>query len=381
MDLWLESASRPETTNWGSLSSDLIELIFSYLPIRSIIRARAVCKLWHSLITEKTFASRVSQSKKPWFFIYGRNNIFLKNNQVFGFDPEANEWTRLPTYLFPEPNQEDSFVGSGGFFFWSNSSTFSRFCYAPVLSSSWKETAPLRFSRCNPLVGLFKKGGKHRFIVVGGVRFIGGLVDIEDKLAVEIYDSNSNSWELCPALPTEFESGNSSQSLSSALLNGKFFVFGRYSCSICSFDLDLHIWDRVQTLRPPGVVSSFLMACVGQLVLAGLCNDSSGPLFRLWSVDEQTMEFGEIGEMPRGLLYSLFDSEEDDKFASLKCVGLGNLIYVFNEEHSKMYPSCVCEIGSKFECNWRRVPDLPAHVNRFHKVISFCSTVALESIV
>lgn len=95
------------------------------------------------------------------------------------------------------------------------------------------------------------------------------------------------------------------------------------------------------------------------------------------------MEFSEIAIMPQELLYGLFDSDEDDKFASLKCVGLGNLIYVFNEEYHRKYPACVCEISDdkSGSCSWRRVPQLPSPVNKFHKVISFCSTVSLHNIL
>lgn len=93
------------------------------------------------------------------------------------------------------------------------------------------------------------------------------------------------------------------------------------------------------------------------------------------------MECSEIAIMPRELLYGLFDSDEDDKLASLKCVGLGNLIYVFNEEHHRNYPACVCEISPESgKCSWRRVPNLMVPVNRFHKVISFCSTISLGNI-
>eukprot|EP00262_Sarcandra_glabra_P007458 TRINITY_DN20282_c0_g1_i1.p1 TRINITY_DN20282_c0_g1~~TRINITY_DN20282_c0_g1_i1.p1 ORF type:complete len:396 (+),score=28.73 TRINITY_DN20282_c0_g1_i1:120-1307(+) len=370
-------------SNWGSLGSDLTELILSNLPIRSIVRAGAVCKLWRSVVTENSFSSRVSAAKKPWFFLYGQNNVSLKNNQAFGFDPEANEWIHLPTTLFPRPFcQEESFIGSGGFFFATTSSTSSRFCYAPVLRSLWRETPPLRFSRCNPLVGVFNDSrGFMKFIVVGGVRFIGGLVDIEDRLAVEIYDPLRDLWDLCPPLPPDFRSGNSSQWLSSALFKGKFYVFGIYTCFVSSFDLNDRVWSGVQTLRPPGILFSFLLACRDQLVLAGLCNTHRGPSFNLWRVDDRTMEFSEIAIMPQDLLYCLFDSDEDDKFASLKCVGLGNLVYVFNEEHHRMYPACVCEITDDSKCTWRKVPDLPAPVNRFHKVISFCSTVPLSSVL
>ncbi|XP_058101330.1 F-box/kelch-repeat protein At3g24760 isoform X2 [Magnolia sinica] len=371
-------------SNWNSLSSDLTELILSYLPIRSIIVASAVCKVWRSVVTQSSFSARVSPTKKPWFFICGQNNIFPKNNQAFGFDPESNEWIRLPTTLFPpRPAQDESFIGSGGFFFMTTSST-SKFSYAPVLKgrSSWRETPPLRFSRCNPLVGVFTAGSRSKFIVVGGVRFIDGLVGIEDRLAVEIYDPDLNSWELCPPLPAGFRSRNSTQWLTSALFKGKFFVFGIYSCFVSSFDLNRRLWSGVQTLRPPGVSFSFLIACRDQLVLAGLCNTPSGQSFNLWRVDDRTMEFSEIDIMPQELLYCLFDSDEDDKFASLKCVGLGDLIYVFNEEPHKKYPACVCEInGQDSRCKWKKVPDLPGPVNRFHKVISFCSTVSLDSVL
>ncbi|KAL5063296.1 hypothetical protein RYX36_025033, partial [Vicia faba] len=57
-----------------------------------------------------------------------------------------------------------------------------------------------------------------------------------------------------------------------------------------------------------------------------------------------SMEICEISVMPHDFLCGLFDGDEDDIFASLKCVGLGDLIYVFNEDYHRMYPACVCEI-------------------------------------
>ncbi|KAK6937667.1 F-box domain [Dillenia turbinata] len=369
----------PRPSDITSLGSDLTELILSQLPIPSIVVASSVCKLWRSVITSPSFSSLVS--KKPWFFLFGLNSIFSKNNQAFAFDPDSNSWIRLPVSL----SHQESFIGSNGFFFTTTPSTSSiNFSYAQILKGVWRHTSPLKYSRCNPLVGVFKdSSGSPRFIVVGGVRFIGGLVDIEDRLAVEIYDPRFDSWELCPPLPVDFRSGNSSQWLSSALFREKFYVFGIYSCFVSAFDLNKHYWSEVQTLRPPGVLFSFLIACRDMLVLGGLCNSSrGGPSFNLWKVDEKSMEFSEIAIMPQGLLNCLFDSDEDDKFASLKCVGLGNLIYVFNEEHHKLYPACVCEISSESgKCSWRRVPHLPSPVNRFHKIISFCSTVSLDSIL
>nr|GEW25548.1 hypothetical protein [Tanacetum cinerariifolium] len=293
---------------------------------------------------------------------------------------------------------ESSISGDKGLFFNTAGVNFS---FSPILKPYWYETTPLKFSRFNPLIGVFKNGfcldcGNRsgfgldfdlelsvlRIIVVGGVRFIGGLVDMEDNLGVEIYDGDLNSWEICPPLPADFRSGNSSQSLCSGLFKERFYVFGIYSGFVSSFDLEKRVWSDVQTLRPPGVVMSCLISCGRELMLAGLCNDVRGHRFNLWRVDELTMEFSVVAIMPSGLLNCLFDSDGDDQFASLKCVGYGNFIFVFNEEHRRNYPACVCEIRPESgEYRWRRVPDLPEPVNRFHKVIGFCSTIPIHRIL
>ncbi|XP_020240480.1 F-box/kelch-repeat protein At3g24760 [Cajanus cajan] len=370
-------------TEITNLSSDLLELILSLLPIPTLIRVSTVCKLWHSIISSSSFSTLSHNPNQPWFFLHGIHNISSKNNQSFAFDPSSNTWFLLPT---PHQPNNTSFIGSNSFLF----ITAPKFLYTPILHPSWHATPPLNFPRTNPLLASFHTPSNKNhnftlphFIVVGGVRFIGNLVDIEDRLDVEIYDPLLGSWALAPPLPPDFRSGNSSSSLSSALFRGKFYVFGIYSCFVSSFDLHLRVWSEVHTLRPHGVVFSFLVACRNHLVLAGVCNFPHGSSsFALWKVDEGTMGVTQIAVMPHDLLCSMFDGDEDDKFASLKCVGMGDLVYVFNEDYHMMYPACVCEIdGESGRCVWRRVPPLPSLMNRFHKVISFCSTVSLHNIL
>lgn len=383
---------------WNRLSADLTELILSLLPVRSIVRAGAVCKFWRFLITHPSFASRVAAAaRSPWFFLYGQNNVHLRRNQAFAFDPASSEWIHLPPiYLSSDDEDEqrqpdECFVGSGGFIFATSGSTRTNFCYAPLLrgggaaANAWRETPPLRFSRRNPVVGVLRRRGEFKFIVAGGVRFVGGLVDIEEQLAVEIFDSAAGGWQLCPPLPPEFRSGNSSQGLSSALLGGNsFFVFGIYSGLLARFDLSLRAWSAVRTLRPPGVIFSFLLACRDRLVLAGLRSSAGGaPSFGLWRVEEDGGGCSEMGAMPEEMLLGMFDGDEEERFASLRCVGVDGLLYVFNEAHHRAYPACVCEIsgGAAGRCTWREVPPLPSQANRFHRVITFCSAVPLDSIL
>ncbi|MQM00658.1 hypothetical protein Taro_033387 [Colocasia esculenta] len=56
---------------------------------------------------------------------------------------------------------------------------------SPLWDSS-SPPAPAPASCCNPVVDVIRDGGTKinaRFIVAGGVQFVGGLVDIEDQLA------------------------------------------------------------------------------------------------------------------------------------------------------------------------------------------------------
>ncbi|XP_010532881.1 PREDICTED: F-box/kelch-repeat protein At3g24760-like [Tarenaya hassleriana] len=373
------SDHNPQSSSFNALSIDLAESIFSLLPIPSLVRSSAVCKLWRSIITSLRLPSP-SPSPSPWLFLFGIHNTSSFHNQSFAFDPLSDTWLRLPSATassFPSLY----LVGSDGFLF----STAPRFSFSPILKPRWRFTSPVRFHRISPLLGVFSgENGSMKFILVGGVGFIGGLVeDIEDREVVEVYDPVLDSWEMCPPLPADFRSGYAYQTLSAALFKRRFYVFGIYSCFVTSFCLDSYTWSDVQTLRPPGLLFASLNSCSNMLVLGGMCLSTRGYSFNLWKIDENSMEFSEIAIMPEGVLSGLVDNEDEDstRFASLKCVGLGNLIYVFNEDNHKNYPACVCEInGEKGSCRWRKMPQLPSPVNKFHKVVSFCSNVSASDV-
>ncbi|KAF3335831.1 F-box/kelch-repeat protein [Carex littledalei] len=384
----MEPSSPSIASVWDRLSCDLTELILSYLPLRSLICSSAVCRQWHHAAASS--ASLYHHRRRPWFFLFGLNNVVSRLDQSFGFDPETSSW-----YLLPPPHP-DCFSGAGGFSF--AASSCSRFAYSPLLSGgtypNWRLTKPLTFPRCNPIVEVFDE---NRFVVVGGVRYIGGLVDLEDRLAVEIYDPVAEAWEVAPPLPVDFRSGGtSSQWLSAALLPKRkiLYVFGTYSCHVAAFDLLRRVWTGgVGTLRPHGTLfASLLAGPEDSLLLAGLCsgeqeggNGGAQPCFVIWAVDPLMMgQPRRIAVMPQDLLTGLFGTDDDDnRFASLRCVGTDGLVYVFNENPHKGYPACVCQIeGKEMDlCSWRLIPPLAGSVNRFHKTIAFCSPVPLGPVL
>ncbi|KAI4365737.1 hypothetical protein MLD38_021699 [Melastoma candidum] len=84
--------------------------------------------------------------------------------------------------------------------------------------------------------------------------------------------------------------------------------------------------------------------------------------------------------MPGDLLEWLVEGsgEDENKYASIKCVGAGDLVYVFNEEYYSKYPACVCAVRKG---EWRKLPELPSPFNKFHKVITFSSQVSIQSVL
>ncbi|KAJ6802615.1 hornerin-like [Iris pallida] len=374
-------------SSWTRLSWDLTDLILSLLPVGSIIRSSVVCRHWRSVVADPSFRAR--STGNPWFFLHGRNSVYHKQDQAFGYDPVSDSWTRLPARsLHP-----DLFSGAGGFSFacgfGSGSGSETRFSYAPLPAGPWTDAPPLSFSRLNPLVGVLDDGS---FLVVGGARFIGGLVDIEDRLATELYDPGAGgAWEVCAPLPAEFRSGGSSSHwLSSCVLRSRrlLVVLGTYSGLLSAFDVARREWAPVRALRPAGVLLSSLVACGEKLVLTGLCSappgagggdvEEEGCVFRLWEVDYESLSISEIAVMPRELMSLVF---EESEFASLRCVGAEGLVYVFNEDHHRGYTACVCEIGRRPPCRWRKLPPLPGPLNRFHKVVAFASPINFHSLL
>lgn len=133
--------------------------------------------------------------------------------------------------------------------------------------------------------------------MVGGIIFISELVDIEDRLIIEIYTSSLGAWKLCSPLPVYSRFGNSSWWLCLALYKGKFHAFEIYSCFIFAFYLINYFWTSVQTWRFLGMSCSLHFTCWNQLVLVWLYNLPYGSLANLWRFDEEMKEFSAIAIM------------------------------------------------------------------------------------
>lgn len=371
-------AEEEKRAGFEELSEEVVEQILARLPLQWSLAAASVCKPWRTLVSSSSFLRQLAAQHfghRPWFFLAGVNHFLAAKNQAFGYDPESDRWRRFPAFVLP-PYDQGSLTGTNGLLFALAGTGICKLGYTRCLmkNSSWRETPPLLFSRRSPIVAIVAAAPgassaassqhHHRLVVAGGKSLL-------DRLVVEIYDSRLDSWQHCAPLPPQFRS--SSQWMCSAVFLGKFLAYETHTGFVASLDLDRRLWSDATLLRPQGTVYAFLVACRDSLVLAGLCRARNRPCFKLWTVDLCTLKCTELCQMPDDL-FALFDEDDDEKDPLLSCVGDGDFIYLYSDSWHKDYLACLCDLSGG-RITWRKMPALPAPVNRFDKVVCFSSSI------
>jgi hypothetical protein len=70
---------------------DILERIFTFLPIASMIRATAVCKRWYNIIYSSRFLWAHMLPQRPWYFMFTSNETAAG----YAFDPILRKWYDL----------------------------------------------------------------------------------------------------------------------------------------------------------------------------------------------------------------------------------------------------------------------------------------------
>lgn len=174
------------------LPDDLLERIFSYLPIASIFRAGSVCKRWHEIITSKRFLWNSSSlsSQKPWYF------MFTSSDEPVGYayDPIPRKW-----YSIDLPRIETSswiIASSYGLVCFMDNESRSQIYVCNPITKSWKELngppGP-KFSDYSALaVSVDRESHNYSVSIVKSKQVPGDFFQWD--LSIHLFDSETAQW-------------------------------------------------------------------------------------------------------------------------------------------------------------------------------------------
>ncbi|KAL6615731.1 hypothetical protein ACP70R_038001 [Stipagrostis hirtigluma subsp. patula] len=99
------NGSKEFSVSLDLVPDDILERIFTFLPIASMIRATAVCKRWYDIIYSSRFLWTHMLPQRPWYFMFTSNETAAG----YAFDPILRKWYDLE---LPYIDKSSCFVSS-----------------------------------------------------------------------------------------------------------------------------------------------------------------------------------------------------------------------------------------------------------------------------
>ncbi|KAJ8569779.1 hypothetical protein K7X08_006356 [Anisodus acutangulus] len=215
----------------------------------------------------------------------------------------------------------------------------------------------------------------------GSIVIAGGTCDFEDDpLAVEIYNTESNTWEACESMPAILKDSAASTWLSIATTGDKLVVAEKFTGVSYCFDPKTKKWIGPYELRPdPRIFHSIIGFSNNRLILVGMIGDVENVTrLKIWKVDTESFECEEMAEMPLELIKKL---KSDTFGVSSISVCLGG-DYVYMSKSSEMAEEIVgCEFinggGVRW---WSMINEAAGDGIRSERVVFTCSVIGLSDL-
>jgi hypothetical protein len=186
---------------WSNLPESVLYLVFSKLPLKSLIRTRSVSKLWMS--TDFFANGSLRQSTGRFALMKsGKRPSSCKQQELWIFDTPAQEWCKFRLGSFPSSLRfSGPFAAAGGLLCYiserSSEDTLEVMVGNP-LNRSWRLLPPnlalFQFPTLTHMSMGTNSGDQYSITLVG-------LCDDTGALVIEVYDSISNSWRRTDSPP------------------------------------------------------------------------------------------------------------------------------------------------------------------------------------
>ncbi|AES96155.2 putative F-box domain, kelch-type beta propeller [Medicago truncatula] len=337
------AAIKREPKQEAPIHGDVLETIFSFVPLIDLVPSCHVSKSWN-----KTVFSSLTHVRqiKPWLIVLPQTSRASRVTIAHAYDPRSHAWLQITKHqpLINKTQEIPAIRSSHSTLLYTLSP--SEFTFSlDALQLEWHKAPSPRVWRTDPIVAR----------VGNCVVVAGGACEFEDDpLAVEMYNMESRDWVNCQSMPMTLKTSSASSWLSVAVVGETMLVTEKNSGVTYTFNTTTMDWEGPYYLRPDD--KSVLYTVTGtlseKLTVAGLVGEPGNVReVKLWAVKEEIdsgME--EIGSMPKEMVEKL---RGDSEFGSVEAIWVGNLVYLRNT--LVLDELVVCEVVNGNLCEWRSV--------------------------
>lgn len=343
------------------IHGDVLETILSHVPLVDLVPASCVSKPWSRAITSSL---RCFNKPKPWLIIHTQCTRSPYDISVHAYDPRSHVWLEISQ---PSIKYVSALRSSHSNLLYMLSPSKFSFSYDPM-NLTWHHVDAPRVWRTDPIVA-------H---VGGSVIIAGGTCDFEDDpLAVEIYNTESSTWETCESMPAILKDSAASTWLSIATTGEKLVVAEKFTGVTYTLDPKTKNWSGPYELRPdPRIFHSIIGFSNNRLILIGMIGDAENVTgVKIWKVNTESFQCEELGEMPAALIPML--KSETFGVSSISICLAGD--YAYMSKSSEMAEEIVgCEFKKGGGLRWWSLKNAAVGDGyRSERVVFTCSVIGL----
>ncbi|KAG0563284.1 hypothetical protein M758_8G018100 [Ceratodon purpureus] len=353
-----------ETPLWTMLPKDLIEKVFSYLPLHSLFQARCVCKCWKNVgFSNNLLKLRAEAPVSPPYF-----PVFLskgEDRRWCAYDHAHKKWLHLPPLTFLPREAKHILAGDGGLL-----------CLSELPSSALTYV-------CNPVTRTYKRlpalshdyePGITHMVVNAKSHGFKMIVTLTHYLeSTHVFDSQSNSWQATSCLPPHFLLWGRR---SSAFCQGFLYcvaleIGGMNMEGLIAYDVKSGVWTDVHEL-PRGMRDDpYVLSCGGRVLVVAAQKNTNGRLtsIRIVEFDPVSKRFLEVTEMPQNVMLDVFKCR-----GGWRPVAYGDRICVASK---KTLSVAVYDMVRR---SWHELPKCPLPLDTKVDVATFCYGPSLQSL-
>lgn len=310
------------------LYGDVLEAVVARVPTLDLLPASRVSPDWRSAVLASL---RRHPRLTPWLLLrHLRHPLF----SLHAFDPFSRSWLRLSLPPPSSPHLAPHFLCASRGDRLHTLSLAHIAVSADPFAATWRPQAKApKIWRQDAVVA--EVG---RWLVVAGGACPLVLDEGEQVGAVEVYDSQTGTWESAEPMPAQFDGSASATWLSVAASDERLYVMEKKTGLAAWFDPSSKRWGPARQVRPDAAVSAWAIAIGRRQTLAVVGAGpaaQAGMSVRLWEVDPDTMRAvrAEAEEMPAEAVGRLFPSEEEEaawRSCSVEVCGTEHGGYVYN---------------------------------------------------